>query len=36
MYWVEGENVLSNNICFSPGAPNYHWSKEAGLTNIPH
>jgi len=24
MYWVDGEDVLNNNICFSPGAPHYH------------
>lgn len=36
MYWVDGEDVLSNNICFSPGPPNYHWGKEAGLNHLPH
>jgi peptidylglycine monooxygenase len=36
MYWVEGDNVLSDNTCFSPGAPNYRWGREAGLNHLPH
>jgi peptidylglycine monooxygenase len=35
MYWVEGQNTLSDNTCFSPGPPNYYWGKQGGLTNIP-
>lgn len=35
MYWVEGDQTLSDNICFSPGAPNYYWGREAGLNHIP-
>lgn len=27
MYWVEGDNVLSDNTCFSPGPPEYYWSR---------
>jgi len=27
MYWSEGENVLSDNTCFSPGPPEYYWSR---------
>ncbi|CAJ0574305.1 unnamed protein product, partial [Mesorhabditis spiculigera] len=34
MYWTEGE-TLSDNTCFSPGAPNYYWSSEAMLNHIP-
>lgn len=36
MYWVDGDNVLTDNTCFSPGAPEYRWSREAGLNHIPH
>jgi len=35
MYWVEGDQTLSQNTCLSPGAPNYRWSREAGLNHIP-
>ncbi|KAL6729395.1 hypothetical protein Aduo_000451 [Ancylostoma duodenale] len=35
MYWAEGDRVLKDNTCFSPGAPVYHWSSEAGLNHIP-
>jgi len=35
MYWVDGDNVLSDNQCVSDGPPSYYWDKEAGLTNIP-
>ncbi|MFH4974792.1 hypothetical protein AB6A40_001501 [Gnathostoma spinigerum] len=35
MYWVYGDNVLRDNTCYSPGAPFYHWSTEAGLNHIP-
>uniref|UniRef100_F1L4N0 peptidylglycine monooxygenase n=1 Tax=Ascaris suum TaxID=6253 RepID=F1L4N0_ASCSU len=35
MYWVYGDNVLKDNTCYSPGAPEYHWASEAGLNNIP-
>jgi peptidylglycine monooxygenase len=30
MYWVEGDNVLGENTCFSPGPPSYFWSREIG------
>lgn len=30
MYWVEGDRVLRDNTCFSPGPPEYYWSQEAG------
>jgi len=36
MYWVEGEDTLQDNTCFSPGAPQYHWTSEAGLNHVPH
>jgi peptidylglycine monooxygenase len=36
MYWVEGDRTLLDNTCFSPGSPQYHWSKEAGLNHVPH
>uniref|UniRef100_A0A0N5AWM1 peptidylglycine monooxygenase n=1 Tax=Syphacia muris TaxID=451379 RepID=A0A0N5AWM1_9BILA len=35
MYWVYGDNPLSNNVCYSAGAPEYHW-KNSNLNNIPH
>ncbi|CAD5210557.1 unnamed protein product [Bursaphelenchus xylophilus] len=35
MYWVEGEQTLSENTCYSPGAPEYRFAKQTGLTNIP-
>ncbi|KAI1717535.1 putative peptidylglycine alpha-hydroxylating monooxygenase 1 [Ditylenchus destructor] len=28
MYWVDGDDVLTNNVCFSPGSPQYHWSSQ--------
>jgi peptidylglycine monooxygenase len=28
MYWVEGDRVLQDNTCFSPGPPEYYWSRE--------
>jgi len=31
MYWVEGDNVLAENNCFSPGPPNYYWSRQSGV-----
>jgi peptidylglycine monooxygenase len=36
MYFVEGDRILRDNTCFSPGAPEYHWSSEAGLNHVPH
>jgi peptidylglycine monooxygenase len=35
MYWVEGERVLEDNTCFSPGAPQYYWSR-SGLGGAVH
>jgi peptidylglycine monooxygenase len=35
MYWVDGERTLARNTCFSPGAPDYRWSRDAGLNHIP-
>lgn len=35
MYWADGDAVMKDNTCFSPGAPAYHWSSEAGLNHIP-
>ncbi|KHJ94581.1 copper type II ascorbate-dependent monooxygenase domain protein [Oesophagostomum dentatum] len=35
MYWAEGDKVLKDNTCFSPGAPFYHWATEGGLNHIP-
>uniref|UniRef100_A0A915PZQ5 peptidylglycine monooxygenase n=1 Tax=Setaria digitata TaxID=48799 RepID=A0A915PZQ5_9BILA len=35
MYWVLGDQILRDNTCYSPGAPEYHWTNEAGLNNIP-
>ncbi|CAB3407921.1 unnamed protein product [Caenorhabditis bovis] len=34
MYWTDGD-VMEDNTCFSPGAPNYRWSSEAALNHIP-
>jgi len=33
MYYAE--TPLSDNVCYSPGSPQYHWSSEAGLNHIP-
>jgi len=36
MYWVNGDsNTLRDNTCYSPGPPEYYWTSEAGLNNIP-
>ncbi|MCP9260924.1 Protein CBR-PGHM-1 [Dirofilaria immitis] len=35
MYWVLGDRILRDNICYSPGPPEYHWTNEAELNNIP-
>ncbi|CAJ0593508.1 unnamed protein product [Cylicocyclus nassatus] len=35
MYWVDGDRVLQDNTCYSPGAPYYHWATEGGLNHIP-
>ncbi|CAP38842.1 Protein CBR-PGHM-1 [Caenorhabditis briggsae] len=34
MYWTDGE-VMRDNTCYSPGAPNYRWGREAALNHIP-
>ena len=34
-YYVEGERVLEDNTCYSPGAPIYTWKDTAALNNIP-
>ncbi|CAD5207167.1 unnamed protein product [Bursaphelenchus okinawaensis] len=36
MYWVEGDQTLAENTCYSPGAPDYRFSQQTGLTNIPN
>jgi peptidylglycine monooxygenase len=35
MYYVDGDQILSDNSCFSPGPPNYYLEKQGGLTNVP-
>ncbi|CAG9534227.1 unnamed protein product [Cercopithifilaria johnstoni] len=35
MYWVLGDRILRDNTCYSPGPPEYYWSSEAELNNIP-
>jgi len=35
IYWTEGR-TLSDNVCYSPGAPNYTWRKQTGLNHIPN
>uniref|UniRef100_A0A915DGP2 peptidylglycine monooxygenase n=1 Tax=Ditylenchus dipsaci TaxID=166011 RepID=A0A915DGP2_9BILA len=35
MYWVEGEDVLQNHICYSPGSPSYKWAKKLDSTISP-
>lgn len=35
MYYVNGDTILDDGTCFSPGPPEYHWSTEGGLENIP-
>ncbi|PIC51359.1 hypothetical protein B9Z55_000019 [Caenorhabditis nigoni] len=34
MYWTDGE-VMRDNTCYSPGAPDYRWGREAALNHIP-
>uniref|UniRef100_A0A7E4W731 peptidylglycine monooxygenase n=1 Tax=Panagrellus redivivus TaxID=6233 RepID=A0A7E4W731_PANRE len=34
-YYVDGERVLQDNTCFSPGSPEYTWGSSAGLNHIP-
>lgn len=36
MYWVDGDRVLSENTCMSPGPPEYYWSKNAGVDSHGH
>jgi len=35
MYWVDGDRVLTDNTCFSPGPPQYYWGSDGGLNHIP-
>ncbi|KJH50594.1 copper type II ascorbate-dependent monooxygenase domain protein [Dictyocaulus viviparus] len=35
MYWTDSDRVMTDNTCFSMGAPFYRWSSEAGLNHIP-
>jgi peptidylglycine monooxygenase len=35
MYWVDGDETLKDNTCVSPGPPDYYWTNEGGLNNIP-
>ncbi|KAI6225908.1 putative peptidylglycine alpha-hydroxylating monooxygenase 1, protein [Aphelenchoides besseyi] len=37
-YFVEADESrpLSDNTCYSPGPPNYHWGPQAGLNHIPN
>ena len=35
MYWVDGDAVLDDNQCQSPGPPRYYWAGEGGLNNVP-
>lgn len=35
MYWVDGDNTLSDNTCISPGPPEYYWGKQGALNHIP-
>ncbi|EFO84961.1 hypothetical protein CRE_03921 [Caenorhabditis remanei] len=34
MYWTDGD-VMHDNTCYSPGAPDYRWTREADLNHIP-
>ena len=34
-YSVDGDRILSDNTCFSPGPPNYYWAAQGGLSNVP-
>ena len=36
MYWVEGDRVLQDNTCFSPGPPEYYWSREEAALAAHH
>jgi len=35
MYWVDGDQMLQDGTCFSPGPPYYRWKETAGLDGIP-
>ncbi|KAI3420334.1 hypothetical protein GPALN_003643 [Globodera pallida] len=35
MYWTENGQNLEQNACFSPGPPEYRWTKNAGLNHTP-
>jgi peptidylglycine monooxygenase len=35
MYWVDGDETLRDNTCYSSGPPGYYWTTEAGLNHIP-
>ena len=32
---MDGDRILSDNTCFSPGPPNYYWAAQGGLSNVP-
>ena len=37
MYWVEGDEIMNDNYCVSPGPPSWYWSDVRALhtENIP-
>ena len=37
MYWVEGDQIMNDNYCVSPGPPSWYWSDVRALhtENIP-
>jgi len=35
MYWVQGEQPVTPDTCFTNGAPGWSWKESAGLKNIP-
>ncbi len=37
MYWADGDEIMSEEYCFTPGPPTWHWSnfKGIGASNAP-
>lgn len=35
MYYVDGDRILSDNTCYSPGPPDYYWERDGGLNHVP-
>lgn len=35
MYYVDGDETLSNKYCFSPGPPRYYWQRDPAIPAVP-